>query len=61
LQKKRREENVAELKAVTDEIRAAVEAATEHEKYVKQIIAERNSYAAKKKEGLNLSLPAETK
>ena len=43
-------------KAVTDEIRIALEAAVEHDKFVQTTIDERNAYARKKKEGLKLKL-----
>eukprot|EP00804_Cyclotella_cryptica_P023223 CCRYP_000416-RA/>CCRYP_000416-RA protein AED:0.05 eAED:0.05 QI:835/1/1/1/1/1/3/192/486 len=54
LQKKRDQENVTRLKAVAEEIRRAVEAAVEYEKFVQGVIEERNAYARKKKDGLNL-------
>ena len=56
LQKKQETEIVRKKKAVTDEIRIALEAAVEHDKFVQTTIDERNAYARKKKEGLKLKL-----
>lgn len=60
LQTKRHQENVSRRKSVAEEIRRAVEAAAEYEKFVQRVIEERNAYARKKKEGLNLKLLDDT-
>ncbi|KAL7521989.1 hypothetical protein ACHAWX_006685 [Stephanocyclus meneghinianus] len=60
LQTKRHKENLSRRKSVAEEIRRAVEAAAEYEKFVQRVIEERNAYARKKKEGLNLKLMDDT-